>query len=166
MTCPRPRAVRWADVTEVTFTISVTPAANTTPVVLMDTFTVRPYLGSAMPEPDAALQTVGGRIVRALTAAYDAGETVGFGALRVNQHGIVLPGTPEQVPWTGIRKARLRSIILSTSALPQVTSAVSLAHSGRFRRSQIGLSGLPNGMFFPALLRHAAAQHRIPVHGR
>lgn len=174
MACPRPRAVRWADVTEITFTIRIWPGANSTPSIVMKTFTARPYLGSAMPEPGekhaarlykAALQTVGDRMIRALTAAYDAGETTNFGPIHVSQHGIALPGTADPVPWTEIRNVRLRNVTLNAAG-PQVTNAVSLARSGRFWSSRVELSGIPNGLFFPAVLRHAAAQHRIPVHGR
>lgn len=177
MADPRPRVVRWADVTEVTFTISrntvYTDYGSMTSTSL-GSFTARPFLGPAMPVPgrvDAAraragaLRAVGDRLIPAMTAAYDAGEAVAFGAVQVSQSGVVLPGLTAPVPWAEIRSVRLRAVRLTDPGRSRITSSVSLACSGRPRRRSIDLSGLPNGLFLPGLLQHAAARQQVKVTG-
>jgi hypothetical protein len=176
MADPRPRVVCWTDVTEVTFTIerrTILAGQYPSTVTSIRSFAARPFRGPAMPVPGeqdaarlraAALRIVGERMLPAMTAAYDAGEIVSCGAVRVSQHGIALTGTSVPVPWQEIRSVRLRSVRLSAGR-SKVTSTVSLARSGRGLRSRISLSGLPNGLFLPGLLQYAAAQHGIPVSG-
>lgn len=173
MADPRPRVVRWDAVTEVTFTIRrhrIAHAYGSSARIFIASFSARPFLGPAMPSPvpvmadrlpGVALRAVGPRLLASVRATCDAGGVISFGETRVSSDGVVLPGSPELVPWAQIGSARLHSTRLSSG--PEITSGVSVSIAGQPRRPYIDLSGIPNGMFLPALLQQAAGPAPAPA---
>lgn len=163
---PRPRVVRWADVTEVTFTIrrSVPVNRGEQTRIYVSSFSARPSASPAMPAPlDAddlpgeALAAAGPRLLAGMLATCAAGGVVSFGEIRVSSAGVVLPGSPELVPWAQIGSVRRGHTVLTRG--PQwITSGVFVSIAGEPRPRDIDLSGIPNGMCLPALLEQAAGR--------
>lgn len=169
---PGPRAVRWASVTEVTATYrtaTTNSAPTAAPATFMDSFSARPFIGRLAPtvgsrwQPPTlmrdALGAVGVRLLTAMIEAYDSGRLVAFGSVRIDQHGVVLPGRDLVVSWGDIRAIRMRHV-------GGVLREVRLSCHGRARHRKIVISGLPNGIFLPRVIAHAAARHGVPVKGR
>lgn len=173
---PGPAAVRWASVTEVTVTYRTAivatgyPAGATVKNTSADSFSARPFIGWLAPDVGSqwqawtlirdALGAAGPRLVTAMIEAYESGGLVAFGSVRIDQHGVA---SPRVVSWADIRAIRTRRVRLSSGGT--VVSEVYLSCHGRARDRKIVISGLPNGIFLPQVIAHAAAQHGVPVKG-
>jgi hypothetical protein len=181
------RAVRWPGVTKVGVifrnvqaggTMFVPPSTRT----VVSAFYARPCLTQLEPLITAnrvargeaaalvadALRAVGPRLTAALIAAYDAGEPAVFGQVRIDRSGITLParqgrsGSPaDLVPWSAISSVNGESIVLPGRR--NLVHAINLRCASKPKRRRIGLSKIPNGIFLPAVLRHAAARRGIPT---
>jgi hypothetical protein len=186
------RAVRWADVSEVGVTYDIIRGPGTTfdpghPYTVVSGFYARPCLTRLEPTITRdwvdyvqatalvadAMRVAGPRVTAALIAAHDSGEFVAFGQVCVDQSGITLPaqsgrrGWPaDLVPWSGISSVEWSGISLAKAkSVPgrrNIVEAIDLRCEGTPKRRRISLSGVPNGIFLPALLQHAA-RHGIPT---
>jgi len=178
------RAVRWAEVTEAGVTFGSVVSSFGGPYVPPSTRTVvsgfyaRPALTKREPliserwvtrnEAAAlvadALRAIGPRLTTALIAAYDAGEPAAFGQVRIDQSGITLAGRQgrsDLVPWSGISSVKGESIVVPGRR--GLVHSITLRCTGRPKWRRFGLSKVPNGIFLPAVLRHAATRHGIPA---
>jgi hypothetical protein len=173
---PGARAVRWASVTEVTVTYRTTTVytgTTATSNTSVDSFSARPFIGRLPPEVKGqwqawklmsdALQAVGPRLVTAMIEAYESGRPVAFGSVRIDQHGITVPRADGVVSWADIHAIRMRHVRLARGG--SVVREVRLSCEGRAGHRKIVISGLPNGIFLPRVIAHAAAQHGVPVRG-
>lgn len=166
------RAVRWASVTEVTVTYNtaiVYTGYGSVKNASVDSFSARPYIGRLAPKVGGwkltrdALLAVGPRLVTSMIETYESGRPVAFGSVRIDQHGVASPGQDEVVAWADIHAIRVRHIRLGNGR--KVVRAVHLSCRGRARDQTIVISGLPNGIFLPQVIAHAAARHGVPVKG-
>ena len=176
-TDPGPRVVRWASVDEVTITFRTTTVytgqAATTSTHLHD-FSARPFIGRLAPEVGHrwgtwrlmkdAVRVVGPRMIPAVIEAYDAGRPAAFGPVRVGKDGVTLSAAGTPIPWPDIRSIRMRTVDLARGG--RVVRAVYLHCRARPAHRVIEVSGLPNGIFLPRVIAHAAAQHGVPVRGK
>jgi hypothetical protein len=111
-----------------------------------------------------AVRQLAPRLVPALTEAYESGGTVSFGRVLVSQQGITLsawypPG--ELVPWSQVKSVHMTYI---DSKNGDYVHEIVVGRKGR-ETEEIRVAGLPNGIFLPALLHHAAGQHGVMVTG-
>jgi hypothetical protein len=168
---PEPRVARWADVKD--FTVTYAEPDEAPP--RFSGFQVTASTGTSLPGLPwywrqrelrvlvaAADRNLAPRLVPAMTEVYDSGGAVSFGQVQLSKEGIAL------TPWS-------RPTVLMPWS--QVTS-VHLTYLGRANRNfvhqvvierrgqpaqEMSLSHLPNGIFLPALLAHAAGQQGVPV---
>ena len=96
--------------------------------------------------------------------AYESGGTASFGRVLVSQQGITLsawnpPG--ELVPWSQVKSVHMTYI---NSKYGDYVHEIVVGRKGR-ETEEIRVAGLPNGIFLPALLHHAAGQHGVRVTG-
>ena len=177
-TDPGPRAVRWVTVAEVTVTFRTTSTYTgqaTTTSTHLHSFSARPGIAGG-PAPEVgprwgswrllkdARRVVGPRLVNDAVDAYDAGRPAAFGPVRIGKDGVTLSAAGAPVPWPDIRSVRLRTVDLARGG--RVVRAVHLSCRARPAHRVIEVSGLPNGIFLPRVIAHAAAQHGVPVKGR
>jgi hypothetical protein len=111
-----------------------------------------------------AVRQVAPRLVPALTEAYESGGTVSFGRVLVSQQGITQsawypPG--ELVPWSQVKSVHMTYI---NAKYGDYVHEIVFGRKGR-ETEEIRVTGLPNGIFLPALLHHAAGQHGVMVTG-
>jgi hypothetical protein len=176
---PEPRVLRWADVETVT---TVYYESDESPLRL-----IRCILrGSDATEPVELRRTpgnggYGSRILRALTAeaarilaprlvpplieAYESGEPVTIGDTRIDRGGITItvdPPSRERVAWTEVRSIVTRHVTAYADSTAPVKEIQICKHSGK-AGPVISLDGVPNGMFLPHLLAHAAARNGISL---
>jgi hypothetical protein len=177
-TDPGPRVVRWASVDEVTVTFRTTAVYTgqaTSTSTHLHSFSARPCIGGGLaPEVGPrwgtwrllkdARRVVGPRLVNAAVDAYNAGRPAAFGPVRVAADGVTLSAAGTPVPWPDIRSVRLRTVDLARGG--RVVRAVHLSCRARPAHRVIEVSGLPNGIFLPRVIAHAAAQHGVPVKGK
>jgi hypothetical protein len=177
VTDPGPRVVRWSGVAEVTVTFRTTTVYTgqvATTSTHVHSFSARPFIGRLAPEVGQqweswrlltdAVRVVGPRLVPAMIMAYEAGRVAAFGPVGVDQHGVTVPGPGTLVPWPDIRSIRMRHVDLARGG--RVVRAVHLSCRGKPGQRKIEVSGLPNGIFLPRVIAHAAARHGVPVKGK
>jgi hypothetical protein len=174
-----PRVARWADVEEFTVWVSGTEEAE----ARLTGFALRATTGTQLsglrryrqPELHDLVTAIGrvlaARMVPALTEAYESGEPVVLGTVRVSQEGITIepagsrepggpggPGGPAPsaaplIPWTEINWITVRH--LPNSGTMRIAYQVTIHRSAGRPDQVIDLSGVPNGIFLPRLLAHA-----------
>ena len=168
---PEPRVARWADVKD--FTVDYYEADEVTP--RLNGFSLTTSTGTRLPGLRGhrrelrdlvaeAERQLAPRLVPALTEAYESGGTVSFGRVLVSQQGITLsawypPG--ELVPWSKVKSVHMTYI---NSKYGDYVHEIVVGRKGR-ETEEIHVTGLPNGIFLPALLHHAAGQHGVMVTG-
>jgi hypothetical protein len=164
-----PRVARWADVTEFTVTYyeSEDTAARVSGFsVRTDTGTqlssVRPYWGRSELRATVAEAEwfLAPRLVPELTEAYESGAPARFGRVRLSQAGIsVRPPEDDLIPW-----AEIKSIHMTYIGAADYVHEIIIRHTGK-PTGGIDVSGLPNGIFLPHVLAHAAAGQGVQVTG-
>jgi hypothetical protein len=168
---PEPRVARWADVKD--FTVDYYEADEVTP--RLNGFSLTTGTGTRLPGLKGhrrelrdlvaeAVRQLAPRLVPALTEEYESGGTVSFGRVLVSQQGITLsawypPG--ELVPWSQVKSVHMTYI---DSKNGDYVHEIVVGRKGR-ETEEIRVAGLPNGIFLPALLHHAARQHGVMVTG-
>lgn len=184
----RPRVVRWDQVTEVDVSFRRVTTSNgqtTTTSTVITGFGATPCLTPDGPVIERmtgrdirvlvgdALAGTGARLVAGYAGACDAGKPASFGNIVLDQRGITILAGPERrdrrdrwdwpapglVPWTEVTSASRRSVGLPGGL--GVTCEITLRLAHRPKRVTIPLSGVPNGIFLPDVLRHAAARQGI-----
>lgn len=177
--------MRWMDVTEIGVTYRVIATGGTQHVpptirTIVSSFSARPaatQLTFLISEKQLrfdrlaelaadAVRSAGPRMTAACIASYGAGESAVFGQIRVGQSGITLPASPGRrgwpaglVPWSEISAIDGRSLPSQRNVCHQII----LRFTGSRRLRTVSLSGVPNGIFLPAVLQHAAAQQGIRI---
>ena len=170
---PEPRAARWADVRD--FTVHYFEADDAAP--RLSDFTLTTVTGTTLPglrgfrfRPEAravvadAERILAPRLVPAMTAAYESGAAVAFGHVQVSRAGLTVSGwgSPgEPVPWRRLKSVHLTYILKKDG---DYVHEVIVGGDG-LPTTEIGVSGLPNGIFLPRLLAFAAAREGIMVTG-
>lgn len=171
---PEPRVARWGEISEVTVSFHYESGdENSSGKWEFSGFAARTAAGTEVPgfrsmphgkvrdlvaRADGALAP---RLLPALVAAHDAGHPILFGGVQVDQAGLTFPGRREtviQVPW-----AQLTALQLRHEGRLGIVRQVTIRSTATRRGQDIGISGLPNGIFLARLLAHAAAQRGIPV---
>lgn len=174
---PGPRAVRWASVTDVTVTYRTTTIYPGTGATVSNpfvgSFSARPFIGWLAPEVKGqwevwklmrdALRAAGPRLVTSMIEAYESGRLVALGSVRIDQHGVASGSWDGMVSWADIHTIRMRHLSLGRGGT--VVKEVHLSCHGRVGHRKIVISGLPNGIFLPRVIAHAAARHGVPVKG-
>ena len=166
---PGPRVIRWAEVDSVTPYFSSDTESNITGlygIVLRGSTgsVIKVFAGYGQPavrelaaDADRALAA---RFVPELIGAYDRGEPVVAGRWRIDRAGLTRvrdSGRATVIPWAGIR-----AITISDSAI-EPPGGIRIGLDSNWRFPEIGLSAVPNGIFIPRLIEHAAGQHGVPV---
>jgi len=166
---PGPRVIRWAEVDSVTPYFSSDTESNITGlygIVLRGSTgsVIKVFAGYRQPavrelaaDADRALAA---RFVPELIGAYDRGETVVAGRWRIDRAGLTRireSGRATAIPWADIRA------ITIPGASVEPPSAIKIGLDSNWRFPAIGLSAVPNGIFIPRLIEHAAGQHGVPV---
>lgn len=177
---PGPRVVHWADIAEVTATFRTTTtavsAAASLPFTDFSGFSARLLTGEPAPEIAGtqwkvdrlvaeALRAVGPRVIPAAIAAYESGQPVAFGpAVGVDQHGIAGSLLAAPVSWPDIESIEMRQVevMRGTRVVTEIRLRFPRQKPTR-RPTGICLSGLPNGIFLPGVIAHAAVRHGVPV---
>lgn len=186
-----PRVVRWDQVAEVDVAfrrVTTSDGQTASTSIVVTGFGAAPSATPAGPVIERmtgrdirfligdALAGAGPRLVAGYAGAYDAGKPASFGNIVVDQRGVAIlagPGrrdrrdrrdrwawpAPGLVPWTEITAATSRSVRLPGGL--GVSYAITLRLAHRPKRVTIPLSDVPNGIFLPAVLRHAAGRHGI-----
>jgi hypothetical protein len=113
-----------------------------------------------------AVRSAGPRMTATYIASYGASESAIFGQIRISQSGITLPASPGRrgwpaglVPWSEISAINGRFLPNQRNVCDQII----LRFTGSRRLRTVGLSNVPNGIFLPAVLQHAAAQQGIRI---
>ena len=168
---PEPRVARWADVKD--FTVDYYEADEATPRI--HGFSLTTSTGTRLPGLRGhrrelrdlvaeAERRLAPRLVPALTEAYDCGSTVAFGRVLVSQQGITLPAwhpPAELIPWPQVKSVHMTYI---NSKHGGYVHEIVVGRKGG-ETEEIRVAGLPNGIFLPALMHHAAGQHGVMVTG-
>jgi hypothetical protein len=170
---PEPKIAGWADVTAVTvFYAQVEDEAPR-----LDGLAVSTAAGahlSALPGfrrrgelralVAAAERNVGPRLLAALSEAYDEGEEVSFGRVRLSRDGITVGGYPpagQLIAWTEVKSVHMTSI---NPAEGDYVDDIVIGRRGTASET-VYAGGLTNGIFLPALLARAAAREGVVVTG-
>jgi hypothetical protein len=169
---PEPQVVRWEDVAEVTVSVTGMQLEDGFVPWRLNSFSLSTVTGTTlsgqatiMRESDlravvsAAYQSLAPRLLPAMTEQYESAGAVSFGRVRVARDGVTVPGqrgTGELIPW-----AEMTDIYLVTIPADWVHKVV--IHRRGKPDEEISVDGLPNGIFLPRVLAHAAARHRIRV---
>jgi predicted pyridoxine 5'-phosphate oxidase superfamily flavin-nucleotide-binding protein len=100
------------------------------------------------------------RLVPALLSAFDAGEPVGFGPVRIDRPGITAPAVadgsaPRLMAWTDMRRITI-----------DARTRIGIRTVGRGRDFLIDLDGIPNGLFACHIIERGAAGAGVPVEYR
>jgi hypothetical protein len=169
---PEPRVARWADVRD--FTVFYHQSEEEPP--RLSGFLVTTGTGTSLPGLRAywrrrelralvaeADRNLAPRLAPALTEAYESGAVVSFGRVEVSKAGITpsgwTPGGP--VPWSQVKSIHLTYI---DDKEGDYVHEVIIGRKGQ-PTAEIGVSGLTNGIFLPALLAHAAARQGVLLTG-
>jgi hypothetical protein len=171
---PEPRVARWADVKD--FTVTYAEPDEAPP--RFSGFQVTAGTGPSLPGLPwywrqrelrvlvaAADRNLAPRLVPAMTGVYESGGTVSFGQVQLSKEGITLtPWSRPAVfmPWSQVTSVHLTYL---GRANRDFVHQVVIGRSGQ-PTQEMSLSHLPNGIFLPALLAHAAGQQGVPVTGR
>jgi hypothetical protein len=169
---PGPHVVHWASVAEVTATFRTT-TSNGWSSTDFRSFSARLLAGE--PTSDIAgsqweighlladaLRTVGPRIIPAAIAAYESGQPSAFGLVSIDQHGITVPWLAMPVLWPGIKSIGMKNAraMRKTRIVTEVCLHISPGAPDGLP-VDINISGVPNGIFLPGVIAHAAAQHGV-----
>lgn len=95
------------------------------------------------------------RFVPPLIEAYEAGQPVSIGCWTLDRTGISGSGSgyaTDSCPWTGITRISL----LRQPGKGGPATLITVSRDGRRPDLEIDLSEIPNGIFFPGLVAHAA----------
>ncbi len=175
---PEPRVVRWADVEMVTvfyYESDETAARLTGCILRASTGTKLTDLGryrkgvlrSLVTEADRILAP---RLVPLLIQAYEAGEPVTAGDARIDRAGITVdPPSGTCIPWTDIHSVTITHLTSYTDTAAPVREIRIYQRPGNVKRPRniistvTDLSGVPNGIFLPHLVAHAAARNGVSV---
>lgn len=178
------RVVRWARVTKVIVTFRIARGGGTmnsppsTSVTVIG-FYAWPCLTQFEPQIRGtsvargvaaalaadALRAVGPRLTAAFISAYDTDGAAVFGQVRIDQSGITLmagQGSPAGL----VRWSEIRSVIGHSTTLPdrrKLVYEIILHCESKPKYRSIDLAAVPNGIFLPAVVRHAATRHGIPT---
>ena len=172
---PEPLVVRWADADTFTVSVSEPDEAN----AYLTGFTLHSATGTSLPglrryrrpELHDLVTWIGkaliARLVPGMTERYESGEPVVFGKVRVDQTAITVDtwgSGPEVITWTDISWITVAHLPQSDAMrIPQrITIARKAGHGAGV---EIELSGVPNGIFLPLVLAHAAGRNSILVYG-
>jgi hypothetical protein len=169
---PEPRVVRWADVERVTISYYQPPKSvamlfgcllsgrDNAALAMIVGYPGR-GLHRLVTEADRALAP---RMVPPLIRTYESGEPVTFGGIRVDpEKGITVdPVTGSRVVWTDMRRVE---IVYSPRYGHGATAVLGIRVRPRSegRAPGVHVSGLPNGIFLPHLIAHAAERHGVQV---
>lgn len=167
---PEPRVARWQDVSE--FTVSYFQGDDDVP--RLDGCWLRTEDGTQLPGLSglrrsselraivtAAERLVGPRLIPALTEALEAGEELRFGRVHVGRAGIAIwPPEDNLFAWPDIRSIHLT--YLDRGGYPH--EVIVGRRSDRVTQT-VDVSGLPNGIFLPHVLAHAARRHGVMLTG-
>jgi hypothetical protein len=169
---PEPRVARWADVKE--FTVHYDQTDEEPPRLggfLLTTSTgtslpgLRAYPGrrelrALVAEAESALAP---RLIPAMTQAYESGTAVSFGRSQLGEEGIkaIGWGADNPIPWSLVKSVHMTYI--GDQDGEYVDEIIVGRKDGPAEK--ISVSGLPNGLFLPALLAHAAARQGVLVTG-
>lgn len=112
----------------------------------------------------AAARLLAPRFVPPLIEAYEAGQPVSIGGWTLDRAGISGSGSgyvTDSCPWTGITRISMRRQPDQGGPATLVT----VSRVGRRPDLEIDLSEIPNGIFFPSLVAHAATCNGVDVRG-
>jgi hypothetical protein len=174
---PEPRVLRWEEVDSVTATLldeafqhygwyyTCTLRGRTGSEITLtgyDKATVGNSLGRRLVS-ESALR-LGARFVPPLIEVYETGEPAIVGGWAVDQTGISATESgfvTRSCSWTAITRITMTRIPPKTGPIEQIH----IYTGGRQPAIGIGLSDIPNGIFLPSLIAHAAASKGIDVEG-
>lgn len=177
---PEPRVLRWADVETVTTVYYESDESPTrlSGCVLRDSTGIEPvdlrgpakaagYRNSVLRALTAEAERIlAHRFVPPLIETYESGEPVTVGDACVDRAGITVnPPNGEQIAWTEIRSLITKHVTSVADTVAPVKEIEIRKQPGNISRV-ISLDGVPNGMFLPYLLAHAAAQNDIRLDTR
>jgi hypothetical protein len=175
---PEPRLLPWADVTAVTVTYRYDDEAAT----VLTGCTLQAGSGTGLAGLGRyrtgmlrgliteAGRVLGPRLVPPLIEAYESGAAAAVGDVRVGQAGITT-GAPggQPIPWADIGEITISHAPSRDMLAPAEAVRIRAAprHAGGRGKvvAVLNLSGVPNGIFLPHLVAHAAAGHGVPVSG-
>ena len=162
-----PVVLRWADVETVTIE---TGDDEGTPTTYLTGCTLRGWSGVEIKVRReireqvviAAHRTLAPRVVAAMIRAYDSGQPVVPSVnAQVSQWGITFPRR-KRLPWTDIGVV----VMEHHSATPGITTRMDLRKGRKgWPHHYCDPSGVPNGIFLPDLIAHAARQRGVLVEG-
>jgi hypothetical protein len=173
---PEPRVVRWAAVDTVTICFDSVSDESLTG---LDACTLRDAAGSEITVRGAIRQrrsiprelaaqadrVLTSRLLPSLIQAYESGEPVIIGQVRVERAGVTIDNarTPDALTtWTDVSAITIGYDARSGTGVP--AKSITLDHrAGRRYGLYLGLSEVPNGILLPHLIEYAARQHRIPL---
>ncbi len=158
---PEPRVVRWDDA--VSLSVRIVRPDGSDPYI--GPSTVRDQAGNELTTRGPVLAhraaaVLAARVVPALLGAFDAGEPVSFGPVRIDRQGITAPAVadgsaPRLMAWTDMRRITI-----------DARTRISIRTVGRGRDFRIDLDGIPNGLFACHLIERGAAGADVPVEYR
>jgi hypothetical protein len=99
-----------------------------------------------------------------MTAAYESGAAISFGRVQVSNEGIAVSGwnpAGELIEWPQVKSIHLTYIGGKDGGYAH---EVIIGRKGQ-PTQEIGVSGLPNGIFLPHLLAHVAARQGVMLTG-
>src|SRR5579859_2304305 len=172
---PEPRIARWEDVD----TVTVVFRSDGEGATYLARCSLRDRRGNVLAADTAygrdvpydfaaeAARSLAPRLVPPLIGAYDAGEPLIFGDTAIGQNGITLTdgdtGEITAVGWPEIRRIDIYEEGKGRERGGEQPASLIGIDVGRRRALSIGLSGRPNGIFIPHLIKHAAGQANRPV---
>ncbi|HEY2505000.1 MAG TPA: hypothetical protein VGI58_00650 [Streptosporangiaceae bacterium] len=171
-----PSVLRWAGVDSVTetlldealwyygwlYTCTVRGAGTEISLVAYDDATVRFARHLDRRLIGEARRLLGPRFVPPLIEAYESGEPATIGAWTVDRTGITA-STSEFVtdfcPWRGITRIAFEHKPIQTGPVARIL----VYTDGEQAALEIGLSDVPNGIFLPDVIAHAATSNGVKV---
>jgi hypothetical protein len=170
---PEPSVARWADIAE--FTVDYFESDESLPrisgfALKTDTGTRlssisgqvrRQELRTLVAEAEKNLRP---RLMPAMTEAYESGAPVAFGRVKVSKEGITLQAWPppgEVIPWSRVKSVHLTYIDRKNG--DYVKEIIVGRKDGP--TEEVGVGGLPNGIFLPGLIVYAAREVGLMVTG-
>jgi hypothetical protein len=167
---PEPQVVRWEAVAEVTVWVTDMQVDGGLIPWRLNGFKLSTVTGTTLSSRGtviqgsgmsavlaAAYQSLAPRLLPAMTEQYESAGAVSFGQVHVGRDGVTVPsqwGPGEVIPWTEM--TGMYMVTLPTDWIYKV-----VIHRDRKPDAQISVDGLPNGIFLPRVLAHAAALHGI-----
>ncbi|HEY2264426.1 MAG TPA: DUF6585 family protein [Streptosporangiaceae bacterium] len=151
---PGPRVVRWDDAASLS--VRIVRPDGSDPYI--GPSTVRDGAGSELTTRGPVLAAVlAPRVVPALLGAFDAGEPVSFGPVRIDRQGITAPAVadgsaPRLMAWTDMRRITIDA---------RTRIGIRTVEPGR--DFLIDLDGIPNGLFACHIIERGAAGADVPV---